>query len=278
MRLDKRITALGLTRAQAKRLIARGEVRVNGEVERDAGRIVTDADEVRAQGTAAAAAGHTHLLLFKPAGVLTATRDGRETTVLDLIPAPPRGLGPVGRLDKDSSGLLLLTSDGEIVNRILRAAGGHEKEYVVAVDKAITPDFLRDMAQGVEILGRKTLPCRIHQLTVNSFSLVLVQGLNRQIRRMCEALGYRVRGLRRIRVMNIRLGDLPPGSWRELTEEELCELNRLTGRSGRTYTGEARQRKKEPDSADRSGRKRTAGHQAAEGRTSWKSNRGSKNL
>ena len=97
MRLDKRITALGLTRAQAKRLIARGEVRVNGEVERDAGRIVTDADEVRAQGTAAAAAGHTHLMLFKPAGVLTATRDGRETTVLDLIPAPPRGLGPVGR-------------------------------------------------------------------------------------------------------------------------------------------------------------------------------------
>ena len=119
MRLDKRITTLGLTRAQAKRLIARGEVRVNGEVERDAGRIVTDADEVRAQGTAAAAAGHTHLMLFKPAGVLTATRDGRETTVLDLISAPPRGLGPVGRLDKDVTGLILLTTDGQLAHRLI---------------------------------------------------------------------------------------------------------------------------------------------------------------
>ena len=277
-RLNKYLSDSGFcSRREADRLIQQGKVLLDGRPGALGDRVQPGMQVEVAGRQLSGQSRKVYLALHKPVGIVC-TADSREPlNVVDYIGYPQR-VYPVGRLDKDSSGLLLLTSDGEIVNRILRAAGGHEKEYVVAVDKAITPDFLRDMAQGVEILGRKTLPCRIHQLTVNSFSLVLVQGLNRQIRRMCEALGCRVRELRRVRVMNIRLGDLPVGSWRELTEEELYELNRLTGRNSRAHAEEAGRSKSEPASTDRTGRRRTARHKAAEGRTSWKSSRGSKNL
>ena len=145
-----------------------------------------------------------YLLLNKPAGIVC-TADSREPmNVVDYLDYPVR-VYPVGRLDKDSEGLLLMTSDGDIVNRLLRAAGGHEKEYEVMVDRAVTPDFLEKMAAGVPILDTVTLPCKIRRTGEKSFNIILVQGLNRQIRRMCEALGYRVTYLRRIRIMNLRL-------------------------------------------------------------------------
>ena len=133
---------------------------------------------------------------------------------------------PVGRLDRESEGLLLLTSDGEIVNRLLRAVGGHEREYEVTVDRPVTREFVESMQAGVPILDTVTLPCRVRKTGEKSFNIVLVQGLNRQIRRMCEALGYRVTRLRRVRIMHIRLGDLRPGQWRELTQKELDGLEK----------------------------------------------------
>ena len=126
----------------------------------------------------------------------------------------------IGRLDKDSEGLILLTNDGDIVNEILRSEGKHEKEYIVSVDKPITPEFLKQMSEGVKILGTKTLPCKIDQLSKFDFKVILMQGLNRQIRRMCAELGYEVYRLQRIRIMNIDLGNLPPGQWRDLSKKE----------------------------------------------------------
>ena len=164
-----------------------------------------------------------YLLLNKPMGIVC-TADPREPmNVVDYL-AYPRRVFPVGRLDKDSEGLLLLTNDGEIVNRILRAAGGHEKEYEVRIDRPVTPEFVQQMSRGVPILDTVTLPCRVRRTGERSFNIVLVQGLNRQIRRMCEALGANVTHLRRVRIMNLRLGKLQPGQWRELTEEELAGL------------------------------------------------------
>ena len=143
--------------------------------------------------------------------------------VVDYIGYPIR-IFPVGRLDKDSEGLLLLTSDGEIVNRLLRASGGHEKEYEVEVDKPLTREFMEKMMAGVPILDTVTLPCRLRRTGSRSFNLILVQGLNRQIRRMCEALGYNVQKLRRVRINCIKIGNLQPGQWRELTKDELRGL------------------------------------------------------
>lgn len=164
-----------------------------------------------------------YIMLNKPRGIVC-TADPREPmNVVDYVGYPIR-IFPVGRLDKDSEGLLLLTSDGEIVNRLLRAAGGHEKEYEVVVDKPLTREFMEKMMSGVEILGTVTLPCKLRRTGARSFNLVLVQGLNRQIRRMCEALGYNVQKLRRVRINNIRIGTLQPGQWRELTQAEVSGL------------------------------------------------------
>jgi 23S rRNA pseudouridine2604 synthase len=134
---------------------------------------------------------------------------------------------PIGRLDKDSEGLILLTNDGNIVNKILRAENNHEKEYIVRVGKEITLDFIKKMSSGVPILDTVTNPCEINQIDKNTFQIILTQGLNRQIRRMCENLGYRVVSLKRVRIMNIQLGRLKTGNWRNVTEKEIEELNRL---------------------------------------------------
>ena len=228
-RLNKFIADSGYcSRREADRLIEEGRVDVDGPPGALGDRILPGM-RVTVDGHPLSGRGEkVYLLLNKPVGVVC-TADPREPmNVVDYLNYPVR-IFPVGRLDKDSEGLLLLTSDGEIVNRILRAAGGHEKEYEVTVDRPVTREFLEKMAAGVPILDTVTLPCRVRRTGDRSFNIILVQGLNRQIRRMCEALGYSVRSLRRIRIMNIRLGKLRPGQWRALTDEELDGLLRRLG-------------------------------------------------
>lgn len=171
-----------------------------------------------------------YLAFYKPRGIVCTAEKREKNNVIDYLNYPVR-IYPVGRLDKDSEGLLLMTNDGDIVNGIMRARNFHEKEYLVWVDRPVTEDFLNRMAAGVPILDTVTRPCRVRKRKEKCFSIVLTQGLNRQIRRMCEALGYRVERLKRIRIMNIRLDGLEPGKYRELTEEELREIrNRIQGK------------------------------------------------
>ena len=223
-RLNKFIADSGhCSRREADRLIQEGRVRLDGRVG-VLGDRVQPGMAVTVDGKPLSGDGEkVYLLLNKPRGIVC-TADPREPmNVVDYLGYPSR-VFPVGRLDKDSEGLLLLTSDGEIVNRVLRAAGGHEKEYEVQIDRPVTPEFVRRMSEGVPILDTVTLPCRVRRTGERSFNIILVQGLNRQIRRMCEALGANVTHLRRIRIMNLRLGRLQPGQWRELTKAELTEL------------------------------------------------------
>ena len=223
-RLNKYIADSGYcSRREADRLISEGRVRLDGRVGALGDR-VQPGMAVTVDGKPLTGEGEkVYLLLNKPRGIVC-TADPREPmNVVDYLGYPLR-VFPVGRLDKDSEGLLLLTSDGEIVNRMLRAAGGHEQEYEVQVDRPVTPDFVRRMSEGVPILDTVTLPCRVRRTGERSFNIVLVQGLNRQIRRMCEALGFNVTHLRRVRIMNLRLGRLQPGQWRAVTEDELNGL------------------------------------------------------
>ncbi len=224
MRLNKYISETGITsRRQADQWIAEGKVTVNGEVA-VLGTQVEETDDVRVDGRSIKAKPeHVYIALNKPVGITSTTERHIKGNIVDHVNHPQR-VFPIGRLDKDSDGLILLTNDGDIVNRVLRAENKHEKEYIVTVDKPITPAFLRDMAAGVEILGTKTLPCRIERVSDFVFRIFLTQGLNRQIRRMSAALGYSVRKLRRIRIMHIHLGELRVGQWRDLTQEELQEL------------------------------------------------------
>ena len=224
VRLNKYMAQSGYcSRREADRLIEEGRVRIDGRVGA-LGDHVLPGMEVTVDGKALSGESKkVYILLNKPRGIVC-TADPREPmNVVDYLGLPTR-VFPVGRLDKDSEGLLLLTSDGEIVNRMLRAAGGHEKEYEVTIDRPVTAEFARKMMAGVPILDTVTLPCKLRKTGERSFNIVLVQGLNRQIRRMCEALGANVTHLRRIRIMNLRLGRLQPGQWRELTEGELEEL------------------------------------------------------
>ena len=223
-RLNKYIADSGYcSRREADRLISEGRVRLDGRVGVLGDRVLPGMDVTVDGKRLSGEDEKVYLLLNKPMGIVC-TADPREPmNVVDYL-AYPRRVFPVGRLDKDSEGLLLLTNDGEIVNRILRAAGGHEKEYEVRIDRPVTPEFVQQMSRGVPILDTVTLPCRVRRTGERSFNIVLVQGLNRQIRRMCEALGANVTHLRRVRIMNLRLGKLLPGQWRELTEEELAGL------------------------------------------------------
>ncbi len=224
VRLNKYMAESGYcSRREADRLISEGRVIIDGRVGALGDRVLPGM-EVTVDGQALSGAGKkVYLLLNKPRGIVC-TADPREPmNVVDYIGYPIR-VFPVGRLDKDSEGLLLLTSDGEIVNRILRAAGGHEKEYEVTIDRPVTAEFAQRMTAGVPILDTVTLPCKLRRTGERSFNIVLVQGLNRQIRRMCEALGANVTHLRRVRIMGLRLGKLQPGQWRELTKSELSEL------------------------------------------------------
>ena len=225
-RLNKFIADSGYcSRREADRLIEEGRVTVDGR-RGVLGDKILPGMRVTVDGKALSGDGEkVYLLLYKPRGIVC-TADPREPmNVVDYVGYPIR-VFPVGRLDKDSEGLLLLTSDGEIVNRILRAAGGHEKEYEVAIDRPVTRAFVEKMMAGVPILDTVTLPCRVRKTGERSFNIILVQGLNRQIRRMCEALGANVTHLRRVRIMNLRLGNLKSGEWRELTEAEVRALTK----------------------------------------------------
>ena len=169
-------------------------------------------------------------------GIVCTTDTGVEKdNIIDFINYPKR-IFPIGRLDKPSEGLIFLTDDGDIVNKILRARNNHEKEYLVTVDKPITIDFLNRMRKGIPILDQVTRECEVYEVSRYQFRIILTQGLNRQIRRMCEYLDYRVKKLKRIRIMNVQL-DVPVGRWRDLTDEELKEINRLVSTSSKTFDG-----------------------------------------
>lgn len=210
-------------------------VTINGKVP-EMGTKVKSGDQVKVNGQAVASgADHVpvYIALNKPRGIVCTTDNKREkNNIVDFVNHPQR-VFPIGRLDKPSEGLILLTNDGDIVNKILRARNNHEKEYLVTVDKAITKRFLEDMSRGVPILDTVTRPCEIEQIDKVRFRIVLTQGLNRQIRRMCEHLGYDVKRLKRIRIMNIEL-DTRVGEWRDLTKDEMRQLRRLIGGSKKT--------------------------------------------
>jgi 23S rRNA pseudouridine2604 synthase len=185
---------------------------------------VEPGDVVRVNGeTIRVAKNYVYIALNKPVGITSTTEKHIKGNIIDLVNHPLR-IFNIGRLDKDSDGLILLTNDGDIVNEILRAENKHEKEYIVTVDKPITSEFLKNMSEGVRILDTKTLPCKVEQLSKYVFKIILTQGLNRQIRRMCAALGFSVVRLQRIRIMNINLGNLPIGQWRDLTKKEKNQL------------------------------------------------------
>jgi len=224
MRLNKYLAETGAcSRREADQWIEAGRVTVNG-ARAVLGTQVAESDEVRVDGQPLRSKPRrVYLALNKPVGIECTTDRDVPGNIVDFVDYPER-IFPIGRLDKDSEGLILLTNDGDIVNTVLRAEHEHEKEYVVSVDRPLTGAFLAGMAAGVPILDTVTNPCRITQVGRNTFRIVLTQGLNRQIRRMCEHFGYTVRSLRRVRVMHVHLGELPVGRWRPLTSAELGGL------------------------------------------------------
>jgi len=224
MRLNKFLAETGAcSRREADQWIEAGRVTVNG-APAVLGTQVNEGDDVRVDGrTLRAKPKRVYLALNKPIGIECTTDREVPGNIVDFVGYPER-IFPIGRLDKDSEGLILLTNDGDIVNTILRAENEHEKEYIVAVDRPLTPAFLAGMAAGVPILDTVTNPCKVTQVGKNTFRIVLTQGLNRQIRRMCEHFDYRVRRLQRVRIMHVHLGTLPVGKWRELTATELRGL------------------------------------------------------
>ncbi len=224
MRLNKYISETGIcSRREADAWIAGGRVTINGK-RAELGTQVNEGDEVRVdQRVVGAKKRHVYICLNKPVGITCTTERHIDGNIIDFIGHAER-IFPIGRLDKDSEGLILLTNHGDIVNVILRAENNHEKEYIVTVDKPVTETFLAGMAGGVRILGERTKPCRVSRVDNRVFRIILTQGLNRQIRRMCEVFGYHVRQLQRIRIMNIRLGSLKVGQWRDLSEAELRGL------------------------------------------------------
>ncbi|AMA62864.1 MAG: 23S rRNA pseudouridine(2604) synthase RluF [Kurthia gibsonii] len=226
MRINKYISESGKTsRRGADKLITEGRVKINGK-RATIGSQVEPGDEVEVDGNIVRVArNNVYIALNKPVGITSTTEKGVKGNIVDLVNHPLR-IFNIGRLDKDSEGLILMTNDGDIVNEILRSENRHEKEYIVSVDRPITPEFLKKMSEGVKILGTTTLPCEVVQLSKYDFKIILTQGLNRQIRRMCAELGYEVYRLQRIRIMNIELGKLPPGQWRDLSKKERTQLFR----------------------------------------------------
>ena len=234
-RINKYLSEAGYcSRRAADKLIEDGRVTINGEVPLMGTKIV-EGDVVKVDGKSVVKKDEkaVYLVLNKPRGVVCTTDTRVEKdNIIDFLNYPKR-IFPIGRLDKASEGLILLTNDGDIVNKILRARNNHEKEYIVQVNKPIDKDFVKKMSQGVPILDTVTRPCKVEQLSRVRFKIILTQGLNRQIRRMCEYLGYHVQQLKRVRIMNIHL-DLPNGKFREMTKEEFRELNNLLADSSKT--------------------------------------------
>lgn len=230
-RLNKAISDSGYcSRRQADTLIEEGRVAVNG-VQSTLGDRVFPEDIITIDGKEITASDTDVFIAFhKPVGI-TCTTDRRiEGNIIDFINHKER-IFPIGRLDKPSEGLIFLTNDGDIVNKILRAGNQHEKEYIVTVDRPVTDDFLKRMSNGVPILDTVTKKCKVERLSRFVFKIILVQGLNRQIRRMCEFFGYEVVRLQRVRIMNVTLDGIPAGTWRNLTKQELAEINQMVKNS-----------------------------------------------
>lgn len=223
--LNKYISSTGIcSRREADKWIDAKRVKINGKLAMKGNRVLPE-DKVTIDGKPIKSKPkHVYIALNKPPGITCTTDLKDKSNIIDFVNHKTR-IFPIGRLDKPSSGLILLTNDGDIVNKILRVENNHEKEYVVTVNKPITADFIRRMNQGVPILGTKTKPCKIEKLNKTTFKIILTQGLNRQIRRMCDYLNYQVVTLKRIRIMNIHLDHLKVGSWRDLTREEMKNLN-----------------------------------------------------
>ena len=226
VRINKYFTQVGYcSRRAADKLIDAGVIKINGQVP-EKGTKVMPGDVVTVRGEVVSPdveKEHVYLAVHKPVGIVCTTDQRREKdNIVDFVNYPTR-VFPVGRLDKMSEGLILMTDDGEIVNHILRERHGHEKEYIVTVNRPYDDAFLRSMSRGVHILDTTTRPCHVERLSPTVFKIILVQGLNRQIRRMCEALGHRVVRLKRVRIMQLEL-DVPPGKWRHLTEAEVKRL------------------------------------------------------
>ena len=226
MRINKYLSESGITsRRGADKYIDAGRVKINGELA-ELGSQVEEGDIVTVDGRPVTLEkSYVYLKLNKPRGITSTTERHIKGNIVDFVGHQER-IFHIGRLDKDSEGLILLTNDGDIVNEILRVENKHEKEYVVSVDKKITDEFIGRMAAGVDILGTTTLPAKVRKINDRTFNIILMQGLNRQIRRMCEALGYEVRQLRRVRVMNILVDDLKLGQWKDLSQQEKDELFR----------------------------------------------------
>ena len=236
-RLNKYLSEFGYcSRRAADKLIKEGKVTINGMVP-DLGTKVEEGDEVEVEGQRienSRRQKNIYLAFNKPIGIVCTTdRRVEPDNIIDFIKYPAR-IFPIGRLDKQSEGLIFLTNDGDIVNKILRARNNHEKEYIVSVNRRINREFIQRMSNGVKILDTITKQCFVKQLGEKKFKIVLTQGLNRQIRRMCECLGYRVSSLKRIRIMNIKL-DVPTGKYREFTKKELSELSGLLEKSFKTF-------------------------------------------
>ena len=235
-RINKYLSEIGFcSRREADKLIEAGRVTINGKVP-EMGTKFMPGDEVRVDGKALNKPQEefVYLAFNKPVGIVCTTDTGVEKdNIIDFINYPKR-IFPIGRLDKPSEGLIFLTNDGDIVNKILRARNNHEKEYIVKVDRIIDADFILKMSSGVPILDTVTRKCKVEPIDQYRFKIVLTQGLNRQIRRMCEYLGYNVVRLKRIRIMNIKL-DVPVGKWRYLTPAELQEIQKLVANSSKEY-------------------------------------------
>ncbi len=233
-RLNKFISDTGFcSRREADKLIDAGQVKVNGQVAL-VGTKVSDTDQVEVAGKPLQnKPKRVYLAYHKPVGITCTTELHIKGNIVDALQYPER-IFPIGRLDKESEGLIFLTNDGDIVNKILRAGNAHDKEYVVTVDKPIHDGFIRKMAAGVPILDTVTLPCQVTQKSRHTFSIILRQGLNRQIRRMTEYLGFNVTKLKRVRIMHVRLAGLAVGQWRELTVEEMAVLEQLLQSSSKT--------------------------------------------
>lgn len=237
IRINKFLSEVGYcSRREADKLLEQGRITINGKIP-ELGTKVLPTDEVRVNGELVSEKEEPkiYLAVNKPAGIECTTNQSVRGNIVDFINYPER-IFPVGRLDKDSEGLIIMTNDGDIVNKILRARNNHEKEYIVTVDKTITDRFIQRMGAGVPILDTVTKECRVEKISSTTFRIFLTQGLNRQIRRMCEYFDYTVVALKRIRIINISL-DIPVGKYRDITKAEMDELNRLIGESTKTEEG-----------------------------------------
>lgn len=245
-RVNKAISETGFcSRREADKLIEAGQVTVNGQ-KAISGQQVGPDDHIKVKGKALKTKPQAVYMAFhKPVGVTSTTDLKDPDNIIDYIGYKER-IFPIGRLDKPSEGLIFMTNDGDIVNKILRAGNNHEKEYVVTVNKPITDAFIKKMSGGVRILGTKTKPCQVKQISKYVFKIILVQGLNRQIRRMAEACGYEVKRLVRVRIMTIELKGIEPGKWRYLTKREIEEINRMVQSSVKTEEASKEKRPLKP--------------------------------